>query len=66
MYEQARTALTKQISLGCFFQVDFWLESRQVGKPVHVRVTPEQYDIVLSYLKEHGMEHSIHIENVRK
>jgi len=45
--------------------VDFWLEPRQVGRPVHLRVTPEQYDVVLSYLKEHGMEHSIHVENLR-
>jgi hypothetical protein len=45
--------------------VDFWIEPRQVGKPVQMRVTPEQRDVVLSYLKEHGMEHTVHVENVR-
>jgi len=45
--------------------VDFWLEPRKVGKTVHMRVKPEQRELVHAYLKEHGMEHSIYVENVR-
>uniref|UniRef100_A0A914VI35 Zinc carboxypeptidase A 1 n=1 Tax=Plectus sambesii TaxID=2011161 RepID=A0A914VI35_9BILA len=45
--------------------VDFWIEPRQVGKAAHLRVTPQQHDDVLAYLKKHEMEHTIYIENLR-
>uniref|UniRef100_A0A1I7Y8M5 Zinc carboxypeptidase A 1 n=1 Tax=Steinernema glaseri TaxID=37863 RepID=A0A1I7Y8M5_9BILA len=59
-------ALSEIRSIKGLGTLDFWTEPRRNKGIVDIRVTPEQEDRLYGFLKDHGMEHTVKIQNLQK